>query len=102
MDKMFLGMVEEALDTEPKDVRQQAFDAEATEICIVIQYPDEVGPMRCLAEGHNIPAWAWKAVQWMGGYVERDAEDEGGAIRYVVGPVDFEDARRRYKEERYA
>ena len=100
MDTTLLDLTKEALDENPRDVRQRALDAGLPEICIVVQYNDGLGTMRCLAEGRNIPAWMWKAVQWMDGYVERDTEDEGGAARYVVGPVDFEDARARYKEVR--
>ena len=81
-----------------RNVRQRALAEGATELCIVIQYPDDTDVMRCLVDDRNVPGPMWKAVEWMDGYVERDTEDEGGVVRYVVGPVDFEDARRRYQE----
>jgi len=75
--------------TDYRNVRQRAIDAGATELCIIIQYSNNLGAgvMRCLVDGieKNVPAPMWKAVEWLDGY--------------VVGPVDFEDARRRYKEE---
>ncbi len=89
--------------TDYRNVRQRAIDAGATELCIIIQYSNNLGAgvMRCLVDGieKNVPAPMWKAVEWLDGYVVRDTPDEGGMVRYVVGPVDFEDARRRYKEE---
>jgi len=99
MNTTFLELTEEALDTEPKNVRRRALAEGATELCIVIQYNDSTGVMRCLVDGQNVPTPIWKAVEWMDGYVERDTPDEGGVVRYVVGPIDFEDARRRYQEE---
>jgi len=107
------SVTQEVAETSPeavdyRNVRQRALAEvaeDATELCIIIQYNSGTGVMRCLVEeeteykSRNVPGPIWKAVEWMDGYVERDTPEEGGMVRYVVGPVNFEDARRKYKEE---
>jgi len=79
------GLVQEVAATEETTLSpyQQARAAGATEICIVIQYKDGVGVMRCFAGGRNIPTRPWRAIQGQVGYVEQDSADEGGMRRIV-------------------